>query len=328
LSPSDSMSLDAHLTEIAGLDSSRQPGGSRSKKKKQVPKRKSTIKDAFPDYLQESFFGRDLLDDGTDRDPESGTERLSLMVNIEQPESSKSIAKVTTTTLNGRHSAADSKLDIKLEPSTSTSAQPKSASKTTTSIPLPDVSLTEDDDDFAGFGDDGVGGAADFLADLLPGDDEFMSVFLATDQDEDATVPEEEHNVSVSRPAKETEHDIGTDNLYAPYIESLESTDLPQITSEDAEDVFNDVFLGDGPGVSLLAARNFSSEVGGSAGNSAVTTPPIRSSLSMPMTALALNDHLKTEPWPGQCHSRTNFNSSFFCQGFFSIENQREFFFS
>src|SRR5690242_20270709 len=119
----------------------------------------------------------------------------------------------------------------------------------------------------------------------------FLGMFLdAAEQDEDVPVPEEEaQSLSSSRPVKDTsENDIGAEAaMFAPFID-LDGTDLlPQITSEDAEDVFNDVFLGNSS--PMLHGRSFStSDAGGGSNGVMMNGPPLR---AMPLGAMSVNDH-------------------------------------
>ena len=295
LSPTDSTSL----TELASLDHARQSGtGSKYKKKKQAPKRKAaTIKDSYPDYLQEAFFGRGALDDGTDRDQEVVSERLSLAVNIEQP---PTVAKATSKN-QATANSTDSKQDVKLDGASTSSSHPTKTSKVT-SIPTLDISMGDEgdeDDDFAGFGE-GDDGALDLLADDFQEDELLNMILDTTEQDDEAPVADEESaSSSTARPVKESEND---DAVYGPLFDLENTSDLPlpQISSEDAEGVFNDVVFNDLLLATPSHGRHFSNGDGGAHGVLLNGPTAVRSSLSMTLSAMGANDHSQSGLWPGQ----------------------------
>lgn len=237
---------------MAGLDPSKYLGNAKSKKKKPQPKKKFTVKDSFPDYLQDAFFGRTLLD-GKENDNQGSTpEPLSLLVNIDRPEPAKPAAKVLTGDRSSHNDKKQISTEILVADSGKVNVNKVHCSQT-------ESHSADEEEDFPDFADPGFDA---FLTQDLPDDDLLGMLMAATEHEEEPPVQEDDPMQGTPvRLAKNSEHDPITDNLDS-ILDSLES-DLPQMSCEDAEDVFNDVFLAEeSSSTSALTPRTMSSESG------------------------------------------------------------------
>lgn len=186
------------------------------------------------------------LDSKENLDQAVTPEQLSLLVNIDQPE----LPKFSFKSSPGRSSSEDKKQP---KPESTLNDISKAAVKVV-SAPQPEAPVAEEEEDFPDFVDPGFDA---FLTQDLPDDDLLGMLMAATEQEEEPSSQEDDPMQEVAvRPAKDSEHDPITDNLDS-ILDSLES-DLPQMSCEDAEDVFNDVFLAE----ENLSVRTLSSQNG------------------------------------------------------------------
>ncbi|XP_055338361.1 histone-lysine N-methyltransferase 2C-like isoform X2 [Paramacrobiotus metropolitanus] len=225
ISPAES--LDNHLTELAGLDPTKHPNPQKVKKKKVQSKKRFLVKDMFPDYLQDAFFGKALFDSQDSSEQSSLCEKLSLSISIEdsKPVSVKSEPAV-------RDEVEEKKL-IKTEFVETFKKMVKGSTENQSSeeeVDFPD--LTE------GF---------DALLNQEPLDEDLglldLEMLMAGTEHEEYSSSQEDDSMQSTLKSTKDQQEPGSvaDNLDS-ILDSLES-DLPQMSSEDAEDVFNNVFL-------------------------------------------------------------------------------------
>ena len=296
LSPADSASVDTHLAESATLDSSKQ-AGAKTKKKRSANRKKVSVKESFPDYLQEAFFGRTLMEDGPRIDVEEAAPgRPSLSVNIEIPETPKVAAvksgatgRPLVSSADSRHHETASDEQRTLDHIKQSLTQPSM----NLAVPAPtELPMAVEDDDFPDFVD-GDGGL-DFLAGDLQdagGVDELLAM-LTAEQEDEVPAHEEELVTQTAQPRlTEKSEDPISDN-FGSLWESIQGADLPQMSCEDADNVLNDVFLNEEANVTMLRSAGYL----GSANVSSEITAQLQRANSLP-ASISITEHMGLAPW-------------------------------
>ncbi|GAU93598.1 hypothetical protein RvY_05517 [Ramazzottius varieornatus] len=298
LSPADSASVDTHLAGSTTIDSSKD-ASAKTKKKRSVNKKKVSVKESFPDYLQDAFFGRTLMEDGPSKDMEeaSAAGRPSLSVNIDIPETPKVTATksggrppVSSTESRPHESSSDEQRTLDhIKQSLTQSSLSATASSTASDLPM-----AVEDDDFPDFVDSD--GGLDFLAGDLQdagGVDELLAMLTAEQEDE---VPAQEEEPAARPPRLSKEEGDPISDNFGSLWESIQGTDLPQMSCEDADNVLNDVFLNEEASVTMMRSGNFL----GSEMSSQASTSSLQNHVQRPTnlpSAVNLPDHMALAPW-------------------------------